>query len=147
MHRHCFWVTCAGGLPIPVWFMLEMGSTPGAHLSGPEGWGREKAPCHYVRGKDSTFFFQENETCLIPNSPGPAEIEGQPQHSVTIQFYAGISNILQENSGVSSVPKSWHISQFSNCCTETTAGCKTLESYLNMIQQNKNYIMKKKKKK
>lgn len=44
--------------------------------------------------------------------------------------------------GFHCVPKSWHISQFSNCCTETTAGCKTLESYLNMIQQNKNYIKK-----
>lgn len=32
------------------------------------------------------FFFQENETCLVSNSPGPAEIEDQSWHAVTIQF-------------------------------------------------------------
>lgn len=56
-----FLSTGAGALPIPIRFVLEMGRTPGACLSGPEGWGGEKAPCHYVREK-MQLVFQENET-------------------------------------------------------------------------------------
>lgn len=102
MNRHFFWVTGAGALPIPIWFALEMGRTPGACLSGPEGWAGEKAPCHYVREK-MRLVFQENETWVIPDSPRSAQIEGQSQCAITIQFDTGISNTPQENSRVSTV--------------------------------------------
>jgi len=58
MHRHFFSLKGAGTLPIPIRFVLEMGGTPGARLSGPEGWGGKKAPCHYVKGKDCDLFFK-----------------------------------------------------------------------------------------
>ena len=125
MHRHCFWVTRAGALPaIPIRFVLEMGRTPGARLSGPEGWGGEKAPCHYIRGEDATCFSRKWDM----TNPRFTRICTDWRSLTTCHKYPVLHWYLKHAAGklrgFHCVPKSWHILpaiHFANCCPETTA--------------------------
>jgi len=49
--------TCRSSLPFL--FVLEMRMTPGSCLSNREGWEQNKAPCHYLRRKNTTCFFMK----------------------------------------------------------------------------------------
>lgn len=53
------------------------------------------------------FFFQENETCLVPNSPGPAVMTccNYP----VLNWY--LKHPAEKLRGLHCVPRSWHIFQ------------------------------------
>lgn len=104
------------------------GRTPGARLSTPEGWGGDKVPHHYIRGKDATFSRKWDMT-----NPRFTRTFTDWRSVTTRCNYSVLHWYLKYPAGklrsFHCVPKSWHIPpaiHFSNCHPETTAGLQDI---------------------